>query len=71
MFNLSTVLLADIQWTFGNIVIAVIVIAGIIGIALVACRVAGIVIPNWVWQILGIVAVVVIAVIAIKFLLSL
>ncbi len=52
-----------VQW----IVIAI-VLAGIIGIALIAIRAAGIEIPGWVIQILWIVLVVVVAVVAIKFL---
>jgi len=52
-----------IQW-----IVIVIVIAGIIGIALVVVRQAGISIPGWVVQILWIVLAVVVAVVAIKFL---
>ncbi len=52
-----------IQW----IVIAI-VLAGVIGIAMIAIRAAGIDIPGWVIQILWIVLVVIVAVVAIKFL---
>lgn len=52
-----------IQW-----IIIAIVLAGIIGIALVVIRQAGITLPSWVVQILWIVLLVVVAVIAIKFL---
>ncbi len=49
-------------------VLVAIVVCGIIGIALIAARQSGIEIPGWVWQILGIILVVVVAVVAIKFL---
>ncbi len=52
-----------IQW----IVIAI-VLAGVIGIAMIAIKAAGIDIPGWVIQILWIVLVVIVAVVAIKFL---
>ncbi len=52
-----------IQW-----IIIAIVFAGIVGIALVVIRQAGIAIPGWVIQILWIVLAVVVAVVAIKFL---
>lgn len=45
------------------IVIAIV----LIGIVLVVCRVAGIVIPDWIWKIAGLVALAIIAVIAIRF----
>ncbi len=49
-------------------IIIAIVLCGIVGIALIAARKAGITVPDWVWQILGIILVVVVAVLAIKFL---
>ncbi len=58
-------------WGIGDIVVAIIVCLAIIGIAIVACRVMGFVIPQWVWQIVAIVVVAVIAILAIRFLLSL
>ncbi len=51
-----------------HLVVVGIVIAGIVGIALVVIRQAGIAIPGWVIQILWIVLAVVVAVVAIKFL---
>lgn len=56
------------QYTLIQWVIIAIVLAGIIGIALVVVRQAGIAIPGWVVQILWIVLAVVVAVVAIKFL---
>ncbi len=52
-----------IQW-----VIVAVVLAGIIGIAMVVVRQTGIGVPDWVFQILWIVLVVVVAVVAIRFL---
>jgi len=49
-------------------VLIAIVLAGIIGIALVVIRQAGVAIPGWVIQIFWIVLAVVVAVIAIRFL---
>ena len=49
-------------------IIVAIVCAGIIGIALVVIRQAGIAIPEWIITILWIVLAVVVAVVAIKFL---
>ena len=55
---------------FASWIILAIVAAGIIGIALIAIRAAGLDIPPWVIQILWIVLVVLVAVVAIRFLLS-
>jgi len=62
---------AVIHWTLENIIIAIIVLAGVCAIALVATRAMGINIPQWVFQIFWIVIVVVVAVLAIRFLFSL
>ncbi len=67
-------LFANLQnrsWSFGDIVVAIIVCLAIIGIAIIACRVMGFTIPQWVWQIVAIVVVAVIAIVAIRFLLTL
>ncbi len=62
-------ILAQLQeYTLIHWVLVAIVVAGIIGIALVVVRQAGIAIPGWVIQILWIVLAVVVAVVAIKFL---
>jgi uncharacterized protein (DUF983 family) len=53
-----------------QIIIAAIVLAGVIGIALIAIRQAGLNIPSWVIQIFWIVVVVVVAVFAIRFLMG-
>lgn len=51
-----------------QLLIWAIVVAGCIGIAVIVARVAGIPIPGWFWQILGIILLVVVGVLAIKFL---
>ncbi len=56
------------SYTLIHWIIVAIVIAGIIGIALVVIRQTGIVIPDWVITIFWIVLVVVVAIVAIKFL---
>lgn len=53
-----------------QMLIWVIVIAGCIGIALVVVKVSGIQIPSWVYTIMWIVLVVIVGVVAIKFLAS-
>jgi hypothetical protein len=57
-------------WSFGGIIIAIIICLGVIGIAAIAIRVMQIPVPQWLWQILAIVVVVCIAVVAIRFLLG-
>lgn len=57
-------------WGFGQIAIAVIVLLAVIGIVIVATKVMGVPIPQWVWQIAGIVIVACVAIVAIRFLLS-
>lgn len=58
-------------WTIGEVLIAIVILAACIGIVYVALRQFGIAIPGWVVQIFWIVVVAVVAVVAIKFLLSL
>jgi len=59
------------QWTFGQILIVAIVFAACIGITYVALNAFGIVIPSWAVTIFWIVVVAFVAIVAIKFLLSL
>jgi hypothetical protein len=47
-----------------------IVALAVIGIAYVAAQAMGVPIPDWVWKIIGIIIVAVVAVVAIKFLVS-
>ena len=58
-------------WSIGQIAIAVVIVIAIIAIVAIFVRVAGIPIPNWVWQILGIVVCAFLVILAIKFVLSL
>lgn len=57
-------------WGIGQIAIAVIIVLAVIGIVIVATKVMGVPIPQWVWQIIGIAVVACIAIVSIKFLLS-
>lgn len=58
------------DWSFSGIVIGIIIIAAIIGILYVALKVFGVQIPQWAMQIFWIVVVAVVAIFAIKFLVS-
>jgi hypothetical protein len=58
-------------WTFGDILIAIVVIAAVCAVAFVALRHFGIQIPAFVAQIFWICVCAVVAVLAIRFLLSL
>lgn len=60
-----------IQWNVGNIAIAVVIVVAIIAIVLVMCRVAGIAIPPWIWTIAWICLAAFVAILAIRFVLSL
>ncbi len=51
-----------------HLIIIAIVLAAIIGVAMICCRAAGINIPPWVVQIGWIVVVVIVAIVAIRFL---
>ncbi len=59
------------DWSAGNIVIALIVIVLIVGILLIVLKNSGVALPPWVWQIIGLVALGVVAIVAVKILLSL
>lgn len=59
------------SWGIGEIATAIIVCLAIIGIVIIISKVMGFVIPQWVWQILMIVVAAVVAIIAIRFLLTL
>lgn len=53
-------------WSFGEMLIALIILGGAVGITLIALRQFGLTIPPWLLQMLGIVAVVVVAVMLLK-----
>ncbi len=68
------ILLAQIGlrgWSFGEILVAVVILAACIGIVYVAMRQFGVSIPAWAVQIFWIVVVAVVAILAIRFVLSL
>jgi hypothetical protein len=58
-------------WGFGQVVIAIVVIAAVLGIMWVALRQFGIAIPDFVVKIFWICVCAVVAIVAIKFVLSL
>ncbi len=67
-------LLAEIMFqgmSLGNIIVAIIIIAAVIAVLFVALRVFDVKIPDWVLQILWICVVAVVAIFAVRFLLSL
>ena len=57
-------------WGFAQTAIAIIIILAVIGIVIIAARVMGVPIPQWVWQIIGIIVVAFVAIWAIRFLLG-
>ena len=59
------------SWTVGEFVIAIVIIAAVVAVMYVALRQFGVAIPPWVIQIFWIVVVAVVAILAIRFLLSL
>lgn len=58
-------------WTFGRVIIAVIIVAACIGILLVALNVFGIVLPWWIVNMFWIVVAATAAILVVKFLLKL
>jgi hypothetical protein len=58
-------------WGLGEMLVAVIVIAAVLGITYVAVKAMGLPVPAWTWQIVGILIVAVVAVFAIRVVLSL
>lgn len=69
-----TALLAQMNWramSFGEILVLIIVVAACIGILYVALRAFGVGIPPWVVQIFWIVVVAFVAILAIRFVLTL
>jgi hypothetical protein len=64
-------LLAVSSWTFGELAVAIIIAIAIIAVVVVFTRAAGVSIPGWLVQILWIVLAAVVAIIAVRFLLSL
>lgn len=57
-------------WSIGSLAIAVIVIAAIIAVVFIAVRAFGLPIPQWVWQIIGVIIVAFVCIFAIRLLMS-
>lgn len=69
---MSTLLAVNFgAWTVGEIVIAIIIIAAVVGICYAALNYFGVQVPPIVIKIIGIVLVAALAIIAVRFLLSL
>lgn len=58
-------------WGVGELVIAFIVVVGILAVGWIAARAVGFPVPQWVWQVVGVVIVVVVCVLAVRFLMGL
>ncbi len=58
-------------WSLIDILKGVIIIAAVVGIVLIALRVFGVALPVWLWQIIGIVAVCIVALVAIDIIVAL
>lgn len=73
MTALSAALLfaqAGFTWSLASLLIAAIIICGLIAIAYIVIKAMGVPIPPWFWQVLGIILIVIVGVLAIKFLMS-
>jgi hypothetical protein len=57
--------------SMANIAIAIVVAVVVIGIAMIVVRQSGIVVPPWFWQIVWLVVLAVVAIIAIRFVMTL
>ncbi len=57
-------------WGIGEIAVAIILVAAIIGIVAIACREFGVAIPQWLWQVIGIVVAAFVCIVAVRFLLT-
>lgn len=54
-------------WSISEMAVAAVIILGVIALVILAARVLGFTVPQWVWQALGILIVVVVCVVAIRF----
>ena len=66
-----TALIAMGGYSLGQIAIFVVVALVLLGIVIIVTRVAGVPIPTWVWQIVGLVVLAIVAIVAIRFVMSL
>jgi hypothetical protein len=53
-------------WSVAQFAIAVVIIAAIIGLVLIGLRVMGVALPQWFWQVVGIVVIAAVIIFAIK-----
>jgi hypothetical protein len=59
------------QWNFADYAVVFVVFCGLAGIALIVLRNSGVQVPQWVWQIIGLVALIIVAILAIRLIASL
>lgn len=59
------------MWSIGSLLVFLVIVVGCFAVAFVACRAMGVEIPDWVIKIGWIILIVVVAVVAIRFLLTL
>jgi len=59
------------MWDIGSLLIIAVILIGCVAIAYIACRAMGVVVPDWVMKIGWVIVIVIVAVIAIRFLLTL
>lgn len=57
-------------WSIGQIAIAVILIAAIVAVVFIAVRAFGLPIPQWVWQVIGVLIVAFVCILAVRLLMS-
>ncbi len=58
-------------WSMADLAIWIVVLVVVFGIVVIVIRQAQIPIPSWIWQILGLVLIAIVAILAIKFVVSL
>jgi hypothetical protein len=58
-------------WGLEKIILTILIVGGAVAILLIALRAMGVAMPQWVWQILMVIAVVIVAAIAIRFIFTL
>ncbi len=54
-------------WGIAEIAIFIVLLLGIIGLVLIFVRVSGVQVPQWVWQVIGLVIAMVVIIAAIRF----
>ncbi len=59
------------NWSLEKIILTCLIVGGAVAILFIALKAMGVAMPDWVWKILMVIAVVVVAAIAIRFIFSL